>query len=173
MAEIEIASSKKKSKGLSKSRKLSTRIDLTPMVDLGFLLITFFIFTTSIVRPVAMQLNVPDDSPTKHPSEVSDEKTITFILGNGDNIFYYAGFFKGELTKIQFDQLRQIVIEKKKQVMNKFHTNDLTVLIKPGVESSYNNVINCLDEMIINDIKSYILDDPNKEELISLKSVKQ
>src|SRR4051812_15397389 len=80
-------------------KKLSTRVDLTPMVDLGFLLITFFIFTTSLAQPVAMNLAMPDDKPDLEPLTTSEKKTLTLILADNNRIFYYDGVFEGHLSK--------------------------------------------------------------------------
>jgi len=168
MAEIQTTPGKKNSKG----KKLSTRVDLTPMVDLGFLLITFFIFTTSIAQPVAMNLIVPDDKPTLDPNTVSADKTITLLLGDNNKVFYYNGFFNNQVQEINFNQLRSVLIEKKLQMLNKYNKNCLNVLIKPNAEASYQNVIDCLDEMIINNISTYVLDEPNEKEIHSLKHTK-
>jgi biopolymer transport protein ExbD len=118
-----------------------------------------------------MKLNLPDDKPTLEPNEVSAEKTITLVLDN-DKVFYYAGFFNGGFQSTGYSGLRTILSEKKREVVNRFHKNSLTVLIKPSIESKYKNVVNVLDEMVINDISTYVLDDLNKQELDKLKSFK-
>src|SRR4051794_26948964 len=82
----------KKGPGVKKSKKLSTRVDLTPMVDLGFLLITFFIFTTTMSQPTAMQLVMPKD--TDNPEEQNKAKesgVLTILLGSDNHVFYYMG----------------------------------------------------------------------------------
>ena len=68
-------------------KKPMPRVDLTPMVDLGFLLITFFIVTTSMTKPMVLTLNNPADGT----SEAADSKTLTLILVNNDKIVYYNG----------------------------------------------------------------------------------
>ena len=78
------------SKGVRPSKKLSTKVDLTPMVDLGFLLITFFVFTTSLSTPMVMKLSLPDDL-TKDSSLIPVSKTISFLLSGNSKIYYYNG----------------------------------------------------------------------------------
>src|SRR3981189_1428507 len=89
MAEIQTSETDKK-KGVRRSKKLSTKVDLTPMVDLGFLLITFFVFTTSIARPTVMNLNMPDDQT--HDSMITvGGKTLNVLLGGNNTVCYYYG----------------------------------------------------------------------------------
>src|ERR1700680_5145674 len=85
--------------GVKKGKKLSTRVDLTPMVDLGFLLITFFIFTTTLAEPTSMNLAMPKD--TDKPDEINKVKesgSLTLMLGKSNIIYYYFG---NDPTKMQ------------------------------------------------------------------------
>src|SRR6201996_3078612 len=92
MAEMDTSSGggHKKGPGVKKSKKLSTRVDLTPMVDLGFLLITFFIFTTTMTQPTALKLVLPQDTD-KDPSLEPRSSVITLMPGKGDQVSYYEG----------------------------------------------------------------------------------
>ena len=94
MAEMDTSSGggHKKGPGVKKGKKLSTRVDLTPMVDLGFLLITFFIFTTTMSQPTALKLMLPKDA--ENPEEQNKAKesgVITLLLGKDNTVFYYEG----------------------------------------------------------------------------------
>ena len=84
MADIDVGGDSghhKKGPGVKKAKKLSTRVDMTPMVDLGFLLITFFIFTTTMSTPTTMALNVPKKSEEKNQIEVKASNALTILLG--------------------------------------------------------------------------------------------
>jgi biopolymer transport protein ExbD len=146
----------KKGPGVKKGKKLSTRVDLTPMVDLGFLLITFFIFTTTMSQPTAMRLFLPKD--VKDPNEqnkVKNSAVITLMLGKNDVIYYYEGDSAQNLKPTDFKKIRDIVIDKKRRTDPK----DFVVVIKPTVDATYKNTVNILDEMTIDGVKRYAMVD--------------
>lgn len=174
MAEIQnTANNTQKRKGI-RCKKLSTRIDLTPMVDLGFLLITFFIFTTTMSQANAMKVIVPadNDSISKTPKTPA-EKTISLLLGGNDKVFYYHGTAIDQLNETDYSSngLRQVLMQKQKNVAAAFPLKPgITVLIKPLTSSSYKNIVDVLDEMNINLIKTYVLQEPDKiEKALSIK----
>ena len=157
----------KKGPGVKKGKKLSTRVDLTPMVDLGFLLITFFIFTTTMSQPTAMRLFLPKD--VKDPNEqnkVKNSAVITLMLGKQDKIYYYEGDDPTKLQQTDFKKVRDIVIDKK----NRTDPKDFVVVIKPTVDASYKNTVNILDEMTIDNIHRYAMVDisPDEYKLITI-----
>lgn len=165
MAELDTSSGggHKKGPGVKKSKKLSTRVDLTPMVDLGFLLITFFIFTTSMSQPTAFKLNLPAD--VKDPNQqnkLNENSALTIMLGKDNNVFYYTGQLdpSGKNFKSSnFKDIRQVIMDKKNSTDSSF-----MVVIKPNDQSTYKNVVNILDEMSINLVGRYALVDISKPE---------
>jgi biopolymer transport protein ExbD len=89
MAEIEGGGGGKHKGGKKKGKKLSTRVDFTPMVDLGFLLITFFMLTTSMNKPQTMEINMPVKEKTVEVTPVKASQAITLLLTKNDKIVYY------------------------------------------------------------------------------------
>ena len=166
MAEMDTSSGggHKKGSGVKKGKKLSTRIDLTPMVDLGFLLITFFIFTTTMSQPTAFKLNLPKEADKpQDETKIKNSGALTILLGKNDNIFFYEGILDpaGKNFKSStFKTIRDEIILKKRTTADK----DFFVVIKPNDESNYKNVINILDEMAINVVKRYALVDISEGE---------
>ena len=160
----------KKGPGVKKGKKMSTRVDLTPMVDLGFLLITFFIFTTTMSQPTAMKLNLPDDTATpEEQNKAKESGAFTILLGKENHVFYYEGILAPDGSNFKssnFKDIRNELIRKKQNT----DTADLVVVIKPSDESTYKNVIDMLDEMSINLIKRYALVDisPIEDQLVKV-----
>jgi biopolymer transport protein ExbD len=117
----------KKGPGVKKAKKLSTRVDMTPMVDLGFLLITFFIFTATMSSPTTLDLNMPKDvKDEKQKTEVKQSGVLTIMLGKGDQVYYYEGQLevgegKNNFKSSNFKDIRKIIIDKKKEVMSRFN----------------------------------------------------
>jgi len=152
MAEMDTSSGggHKKGPGVKKGKKLSTRVDLTPMVDLGFLLITFFVFTTTMSQATAMNMNEPKDDSTQI-LKVKNSGAMTILLGKSDQVYYYFGQL-GEGANISdqfksttFKGIRSLILEKK----NSTPIDDLMYIIKSDDQSTFKNAINILDEMTI------------------------
>lgn len=163
MAELDVsAGGRKKGRGVRKGKKLSTRVDLTPMVDLGFLLITFFIFTTTMSRPKALELHEPKDGP---PTLAAASHVITCLLGNNDKIFYYEGVDPTIMKESDYRGIRSIILDKKRRTDTAF----FQVILKPTKDASYKNTVSILDEMLIDDIRHYALVDIDPSEYTLLR----
>src|SRR5438045_5880852 len=104
MAEIQEGGGGGHKGGKKRAKKQSTRIDMTPMVDLAFLLLTFFILTATFSKPKSMELTFP--APPKGEPPPPIKNGVTFLLTKDDRIFYYEGEFrvkddeKGKKTEI-------------------------------------------------------------------------
>ena len=146
----------KKGPGVKKAKKLSTRVDMTPMVDLGFLLITFFIFTTTMAQPTAMKLFLPKDvDKPEEQNKVKESGAFTILLGKNDQVYYYEGLDPTKLQATTFKGIREEIIKKKQSTT----PEDLVMIIKPSEEATYKNTVDILDEMTISEIKRYAMVD--------------
>lgn len=167
MAEMEVNDN-----GGGKKKKLSTRVDLTPMVDLGFLLITFFMFTTTMSSPTAMDLFMPKDTENKNEqTKVKESGVFSILIGDEDKVYFYEGQLKQveDLKLSNFKSIRADLLKKKQTT----DTTDFVVIIKPAKTASYKAVVDVLDEMTINEIKRYTLVDITQEELEYINLVKK
>ncbi|MFA6059806.1 MAG: biopolymer transporter ExbD [Taibaiella sp.] len=166
MAEIEVKGGKKG----------APRIDLTPMVDLGFLLITFFMFTTTMSKPKAMEIQMPfkdDQLKEEDKNKIKNDEALTLLLSKDHRIYYYNGIgddpTKPPVVEVTYfkdkDGIRDVLINKKKTVQSLISQGVLNakdkaiVLIKPDENSTTEDLINILDEMTINAIPVYAVVD--------------
>ena len=172
MAELDTSGGgHKKGPGVKKGKKLSTRVDLTPMVDLGFLLITFFIFTTTMSQPTALKLLLPDDKvKPEDQNKAKESGALTILMGADNHIYYYEGQLKSDASNFLSasyngeNSIRDVIIKKKAYVRSIAQDpndpeHDLVVVIKPSQYCNYKNVIDILDEMSINVVKKFALVD--------------
>lgn len=173
MAEMDTSSSggKGKKHGGTKSKKQSTRVDMTPMVDLGFLLITFFMLTTTMSKPKTMDLIMPKDTENeKDQNKVKESTALTILLGKDNRVYYYEGlaqdpnasanpdFFKAT-SFANTGGIRDEIIKKRDEVAKlrnaKGEPEDVVVIIKADDQANYKNFVDILDEMAINRIQRY------------------
>lgn len=171
MAEINLPANNAGKPGVRRSKKLSTKVDLTPMVDLGFLLITFFIFSSKLSESKALKLVMPADGP---PSESGESTALTVIPFNANSIFYYHGaldkaLLSGEFGTTNYSLTNGLgqVIRTKQTTMDKMkpgYRKDLMLMIKPAPESVCRNVVDILDEVQINQVSHYAIMDLTPEE---------
>lgn len=144
------------------------RIDMTPMVDLGFLLITFFIFTSSMVETKALKLFMPAQGTS---SAIGESTVLTAVLGADNKIYLYDGKWTDAVSAHRvvptsyntYTGAGSLIRAKQKALGPR--RDELMILIKPTSEATYNSIINALDEVVINGVKKYAIMDPTGEEV--------
>jgi biopolymer transport protein ExbD len=144
--------------GKKRSKKASTKVDMTPMVDLAFLLITFFMLTTTFNKKHAMQITIPAKSKEKQKVKMSE--SVTLILGEKDRIYWYDDPKKPELKQTDFSAngIREMLLKKNDQV------DSLIVVVKPMQTSKYKNLVDVMDEIKITQTKISAIVDITKED---------
>jgi len=155
MADIQPTSSAAQT-GKPRAKKKAFRLDMTPMVDLAFLLLTFFMLTTTFSKPTTMELAMPVKGPG---TDVPGSKALTLILGKQNQVHYFYGVNEAgaaptlHTTDYSAHGLRQVLLELQRQ------QTGAVVLIKSDNKSTYGNLVDALDEMSITSQKKYALAD--------------
>ena len=184
MAQIENSATVRKGKSFSHNKKQTIRIDMTPMVDLGFLLITFFVFTTTMSTSKATDLFMPKDD-ISHPPPLPNSLALSLILDDNNKVYYYNGDFNDatgankiyETNYSTFEGIGKIIRQKQKDIDESGKFSDgrkgLMLLIKPTSKSSYKNVVDVLDEAVINDVRKYAIVESANDEISYIRSKKR
>lgn len=176
-----------------RAKKSSTHIDMTPMVDLAFLLLTFFMLTTTFSKPKTMEISMPIKDPTVKPPPISN--AITVLLSDKNKIYWYDGEFKIDTTQLEVTDfaptgIRKILLNRNSDVNEKVielrrklekgemadttykrlrieemgKKKSLTVLVKTDDKAKYKNVVDMLDELNICNIGKYAIVDMSQPE---------
>lgn len=160
MAQIENTFHRNTKSSISRVR---IQMDLTPMVDLGFLLITFFILSTTLSKSNSTDLLMPKDSEIKTILNESTVLTLMPIRNNEINYFEGRNNAGSKIKHCSYAELRSVIQQKQNEVAYKLGGKDKTVIIiDPGTESSYRNFVDILDEIQINDIRHYFIVNHNQ-----------
>jgi biopolymer transport protein ExbD len=185
MAELDTSAKGGHGKGKKKgTKKASTRVDLTPMVDLAFLLVTFFMLTTTFSKPQVMDIVMPvkdkeqQEEQKINQTELRQSEAMTVIIGGKDTLVYYFGLDTAKTFSIPdfeprnkdaYEKLRAAIAKKQ----NELETDDdpktkkvnLFVVIKPTDRSSYQNLVDVLDMMNFTEVKKYAIVDVAESDL--------
>jgi biopolymer transport protein ExbD len=176
MAELNTGDSGgKKGSGKVRSKKQNSKVDLTAMVDLAFLLITFFMLTTTLSKPQSMNLGLPDkDDKIKNDVKVDENRTMTILLGDNNKLVRYVGLLAtpvsgGAPKDFVYGKygIRKELLSRKEAVLRYTGNKDkgMIVIIKPSKKSNYRNLVDILDEMAIVNVPTYaIVNDFTPEE---------
>jgi len=181
-------------KGKRRAKKANTHIDMTPMVDLAFLLLTFFILTTTMYKPSTLQLTFPVPPEDDQPKELDKvNNALTLFLTSKDQILYYRDAYKAgetQLSRTNFKDVEKMLIELNKPTIERINTyakqlneqkineaafdslknlaqkqkDALFVIIKPEKDAKFRNMIDIVDEMDISGIGKYAVQDTIKPE---------
>ncbi|GHV30973.1 biopolymer transporter ExbD [Bacteroidia bacterium] len=196
----EVQQNEKGDGGKNKQKKQQIRVDFTPMVDMNMLLITFFMFATTLLKPQTMNINMPMDEKDltqEDKTKVKESGAVTLLLGANDEIYYYLGIPKdqaiyedstylvtssygaGGIRKLlleknsgTFEKVQELKAQLKAETINdsifKAKTQEVreeskeyapTVMIKPTDLSTYKNMVDALDEMLVTNIGAYAIVD--------------
>lgn len=141
-------------KGKRSTKRTRLHIDMTPMVDLAFLLLTFFIMTTTLMKPMTLEMHMPHDPGIidKRPP-IDHKKVLNLVLGKDNSLSWYIGMPGTTPTQTNFSSasVRKLLQEKNQEITKMY------VLIKPSDQSRYQNTIDVLDELAITGITRYSL----------------
>lgn len=170
----------RKKAGVRWMKKQGLKIDMTPMVDLGFLLISFFVITTELSKPTVMDIAMPKDGP---PVDLAESGALT-LFTKGNTIFYYTGKWEDAVLKenvlpVQLsgkNSLRVVIGQMQLRLDNnktlEKGRDELMMLIKPGPGTSYKTVVDLLDEATISMVKKYAIVSQTAEERAWLETIK-
>lgn len=197
MANIDTTGKSETKKGRPERKIL--RVDFNPMVDMNLLLITFFMFCTTLSIPQIMDVAMPTD---KGEQAVPDSKSVTVILGENDKVYYYEGLANYEdytslketntlglrnmlltrnnanmskIKELRQKRYKKQITEKEFKEMSsnvKKSKDGLIVLIKPTEKSNYKNLVDALDEMQICGVGKYTIVDLEDGDKVLMENLK-
>ncbi len=147
MAGGDVVESKSHEKGKKKKKRAGIRIDMTPMVDVAMLLLTFFMLTTVFNKPQTMELNLPPDE--KVQVEVAASTLLILRIEPNMAIYWSMGNEPTALKKIEFKELRPLLVERLR------NNPKLITLIQIDRDAKYNDMVDLMDELNLANITKF------------------
>ena len=142
-----------------KTRRIGFNLDMTPMVDVAFLLLTFFMLTTTFNKPNTMEINVP---PEDMDVKVAESKGMTLRIVEKDSVFWNLAEEEATGIKMYESSGEGSILSAtfKNALETEYNRNDkLVVVIKPDKKSKYRNLVDVIDELNLMKIDRFSLAD--------------
>jgi biopolymer transport protein ExbD len=162
-----------KKRGINLVKRHSLKTDMTPLVDLGFLLISFFVIVAELTKPSITPLYMPRDGGV--PTPVGESTALTVLLGKNNTVYYYEGDWNKishdgiKKTDFSMTGLSKVITEKQLKLdmtlKNKGGRDAMMLIIKAGSHAIYKDLVKVLDEAIIHMVKRYALVKSAPEEI--------
>ncbi len=173
MAHVETSRSAAVGKHNSRTTRKPIFVDMTPMVDLAFLLISFFMLTTVLEKNYAMDLNMP--AIPENPMPISKSRTMTIIADKNNQLYYYNGETPDNLVSINYSQnsLRSLLIQRIAQQEAADPEKGLICLIKLSDAADYDDMVQLLDEMTTTKVPTYAIQELTEEEKTALAGIQK
>jgi len=155
MADVDLSQSKGKQKhgGKKKKKRIAVRLDMTPMVDVAFLLLTFFMLTTSMSKPQTMEINLP---PAETKADVAESNLLTLRISEDFRIFWNIG--TEPPATVDGKEKKEKLINLGRMLKDRNASNPkLITLIKVDGKAKYIDMVDVMDELNINSITRFSL----------------
>lgn len=136
---------KGKKEGLRRpKRRVRIRIDMTPMVDIAFLLLIFYMVTTVFSRPLRMEISLPPkpEPGTEPPTvKIGESKLLQIFVDKNDSLYFQTGEGMKQPDKVNFETLSKLIDEKNRNIPG------FTMVLKMDQAASYSMMVNIIDEI--------------------------
>lgn len=156
----------------SRRRKIRKplHVDMTPMVDLAFLLITFFMLVSTLHKNTAIDLHMPEIDGER--AAITADRTLTLIADGNNRLLYYNGIDIAGIKQTRYGKegIRSLLIANEKRIASSTSPEKgLICILKATDKAKYENLVDLLDEMVVTGVTTYAIQDimPEEQEEIS------
>jgi biopolymer transport protein ExbD len=132
--------SHKKAGGVKKPKRIGFKLDMTPLVDVAFLLLTFFMFATTMSQPQIMEMTMPPDIQT--PIDVKASELLTFYVRHDGKLYYTTGQAPDNFKAIDMKDVKDFAVQRNMEKENK-----LITILKVDPKAQYAKLVDVLDEL--------------------------
>lgn len=177
IAAPESQSTRKKGKK-KKTKRIGFTLDMTPMVDVAFLLLTFFMLTTTFSKPNTMEVNLPSKDMSE--VKVAESNVLTIRVTEGDKAYWNIGFEEpkpfelydksGEKPTIS-NEFRDILKRESEKIKQRVGEDVMAIVLKFAKKAQYRNLVDVLDELNILQYKRFSIADFTEQDEAEIQKV--